>query len=112
MSILGVVPAAGGKWTPLTDATLWADKARWGPDGRTIYFISSRDSAFFDVWGVAFDPAKGVAVGPEFRVTRHENPSRLVAATTLAELGVNATSLVVPITQTSGSIWALDNVKR
>jgi dipeptidyl aminopeptidase/acylaminoacyl peptidase len=112
VSILGVVPATGGKWTPLTNATFWADKARWGPDGKTIYFISNRDSAFFDVWGVAFDPAKGAAVGPEFRVTRHENPSRLVTATTLAELGVNATSLVVPITETSGSIWVLDNAKR
>ena len=112
VSILGVVPAAGGKWTPLTDATLWADKARWGSDGRTIYFISNRDSAFFDVWGVAFDPAKGALVGAEFRVTRYENPSRLLAATSLAELGVNATSLVVPITETSGSIWVLDNVKR
>ena len=112
VSILGVVPATGGKWTPLTDATLWADKARWGPDGKTIYFISNRESAFFDVWGVSFDPAQGTAVGAEFRVTRHENPSRLVAATTLAELGVNATSLVVPIVETSGSIWVLDNIKR
>jgi Tol biopolymer transport system component len=112
VSILGVVAAAGGKWTPLTNATLWADKARWGPDGKTIYFISNRESAFFDVWGVAFDSARGTAIGAEFRVTRHENPSRLVAATTLAELGVNATSLVVPITETSGSIWVLDNIKR
>ena len=112
VSILGVVPVTGGKWIPLTDTTLWADKARWGPDGRTIYFISNRESAFFDVWGVEFDPAKGALVGKEFRVTRHENPSRLVSATALAELGVSATRLVVPITETSGSIWVLDNVKR
>ena len=59
VSILGVVPAAGGKWTPLTDPKLWADKARWAPDGRAIYFISNRDSAFFDVWGIEFDSAKG-----------------------------------------------------
>ena len=59
VSILGVVPASGGKWIPLTDPTLWADKARWAPDGKAIYFISNRDSAFFDVWGIEFDPAKG-----------------------------------------------------
>ena len=26
VSVIGVVPASGGKWTPITDATLWADK--------------------------------------------------------------------------------------
>ena len=58
-SVLGVVPASGGKWTPLTDASLWADKPRWSPDGRTIYFISNRNGAFFDVWGLPFDPDSG-----------------------------------------------------
>ena len=38
-SVIGVVPATGGKWTALTDASLWADKPRWAPDGRTIYFF-------------------------------------------------------------------------
>jgi hypothetical protein len=54
----------------------------------------------------------GALVGATSRVTRHENPSRLLAATGLAELGVNATSLVVPITETSGSIRVLDKVQR
>jgi hypothetical protein len=112
VSIIGVVPVTGGKWIPLTDRTLWADKARWSPDGRTIYFVSNRDSPFFDVWGVEFDPAKGAPVGTEFRVTRHENPSRLVTGTALAELGVRAAQLVLPITETSGSVWVLDNIRR
>jgi Tol biopolymer transport system component len=112
VSILGVVPVTGGKWTPLTDKTLWADKARWSPDGRTIYFISNRASAFFDVWGVGYDPAKGALVGTEFRVTRHENPSRLVSSTGVSELGVGPTQLVVPIIETSGSVWVLDNIRR
>ena len=45
VSVIGVVPASGGTWTPLTDATIWADKPRWGPAGRVLYFISSRESA-------------------------------------------------------------------
>jgi hypothetical protein len=110
VSILGVVPAGGGRWTPLTDATLWADKARWGSDGRTIYFISNRDSAFFDVWAVGFDPAKGAITGAESRVTRYDNPGRLVSASGLSELGVTAAHLIVPITETSGSVWILDGV--
>ena len=47
------LPAASGA---AHGARLWADKARWAPDGKAIYFISNRDSAFFDVWGIAFDP--------------------------------------------------------
>jgi Tol biopolymer transport system component len=112
VSILGVVPAAGGRWVPLTDAKLWSDKARWGPDGRSIHFISNRDSAFFDVWTVAFDPAKGALVGTDSRVTRYENPGRLVSASGLSELGVTGTHLVLPITETTGSVWVLDGVRR
>jgi Tol biopolymer transport system component len=109
-SLLGVVSAAGGKWTALTDTSLWVDKPRWGPDGRTIYFISNRDSAFFDVWAVGFDPAKGAITGAESRVTRYNNPGRLISASGLSELGVTAAHLIVPITETSGSVWILDGV--
>ena len=111
-SVLGVVPATGGKWTPLTDARLWADKPRWSPDGRTIYFISNRNGAFFDVWGLPFDPESGRAAGEEFRVTRNESPSRTVAAAGGSELGVSAKWLAVPIVESKGSVWVLDGVAR
>ena len=112
VSILGVMPAAGGAWRRLTDARLWADKARWAPDGKTIYFISNRDSAFFDVWGLAFDPVKGTAVGDEFRVTRLMDPGRRVQAFAASELGVSRDRLVVPILERSGSVWVLDQIDR
>jgi serine/threonine protein kinase len=111
-SVLGVVPASGGKWVPLTDARLWADKPRWSPDGRSIYFISNRNGAFFDVWGVPFDPASGRAAGEEFQVTRYENPSRIIAATGGSELGVSEKWLTVPIIEAKGSVWVLDGIKR
>ncbi len=112
ISILGVVPAAGGKWIPLTDPTLWADKARWAPDGKAIYFISNRDSAFFDVWGIEFDSAKGAIVGREFRVTQYDNPGRIISGSAGSELGVSATRLVLPLVETSGSVWVLDGIRR
>ena len=112
VSVLGVVRATGGTWTPLTDATLWADKARWSPDGRTIYFISNRNSAFFDVWGIGFDPDTGRPVGEEFRVTRYDSPGRTVAGAGASELGVGSTRLVVPIVEAKGSVWLLDKVSR
>jgi len=112
VSVLGVVPFSGGKRTRLTDATVWADKARWGPDGRTIYFISNRNGAFFDVWGLRFDPDSGRPIGQEFRVTRHESPGRTLGAGADSELAVSATRLVVPIVESTGSVWLLDNVSR
>ena len=111
-SILGVVPAAGGKWSPITSQTLWADKGRWASDGKAIYFISNRDSPFFDVWGIEFDPVKGTTVGNEFRVTRYDNPGRRLQASGISELGVSQTRLVLPILERAGSVWVLDNIGR
>ena len=111
-SVLGVVPASGGKWTPLTDATLWADKPRWTPDGRTLYFISNRNGPFFDVWGLRFDPDTGRAIGDTFRVTHNESPGRTLDASAGSELGVSSTRLVVPIVEAKGSVWLLDRVSR
>jgi hypothetical protein len=91
---------------------MWADKARWAPDGKTIYFISNRDSAFFDVWGIGFDPVAGATVGAEFRVTQLLDPGRRVLSGSSAELAVGRTRLVVPILERSGSVWVLDHVDR
>jgi serine/threonine protein kinase/Tol biopolymer transport system component len=112
VSVLGVVPSSGGKWTPLTDARLWADKGRWSHDGRTIYFISNRNSAFFDVWGLRFDPDSGRPIGEEFRVTTNDSPSRTVDAAGGSELGVSSTRLVVPIIEAKGSVWLLEGISR
>ena len=40
----------------------WADKPRWSPDGRTIYFVSRRVTGFLNVWGIRFDQTKGEPV--------------------------------------------------
>jgi hypothetical protein len=107
-----VIPASGGPWTPLSEAALWADQARWAPDGRAIYFISNRSGPFFDVWGLRFDPDAGRAVGEPFRVTRYESPGRVLDSAAGSELGVSRSHLVVPIRETKGSIWLLDGVGR
>ena len=111
-SVLGLAPGSGGTWTPLTDASLWADKPRWAPDGRTIYFFSNRNGQFFDVWGLRFDPATGRTVGDPFRVTHTESPSRTIDMSAASELGVSATRLVLPMLEATGSIWILDGVMR
>ena len=115
VSVIGVVPASGGKWTTMTTitaATLWADKPRWSPDGRTIYFVSNRNSAFFGVWGRRFDPDSGRPIGDEFRVTRLDSPSPTVDGSGGAELSVSATRILMSIRESKGSVWLLDEVPR
>jgi Tol biopolymer transport system component len=112
VSLVAIAPASGGVWKPLTARRLWSDKPRWAPDGRAVYFVSNRNGAFFDVWGIQVDPATGTAVGEEFRVTRFDSPGRTLSAAASAELGVGARRLVVLLNEASGSVWTLDNVAR
>jgi len=107
-----VVSASGGAWTQITDGKYRDDKAKWSPDGKTIYFISNR-GGFCNVWGIRFDPTQGKPVGEPFRVTSFENPGRMIPPDLgLVDMGITANRLVLPILDVSGSIWILENVDR
>ena len=96
----------------ITDVRQWADKPRWSPDGKTIYFLSDR-RGFFNVWGVHFDPVKGRPQGEPFQVTSFETPTLMIPKNAAAvEVSLTDDRLVLPIVQTSGNIWILDNVDR
>ena len=62
-AVVYVVSSSGGDWTKITEDNVWSDKPHWSPDGKTIYYISNRGTAFFNVWGIRFDPARGKPVG-------------------------------------------------
>jgi len=111
-SALYVVPASGGPWTRITDGRHWADKPRWSPDGRTIYFVSG-PGGFFNIWGIRFDPAAGKPVGQPFQLSKFDSP-RLMILRTIPFVGLSFTQnkLVVTMAEESGSIWLLDNVDR
>jgi Tol biopolymer transport system component len=110
-STLYVTPATGGPWIRITDGKHWDDKPRWAPDGKTLYFVSSR-GGFLNVWGIRFDPAKGKAVGDPFPVTFFEGPDLMVKAMGFVELSLTQDKLVLNMSKVSGSIWVLDNVDR
>jgi Tol biopolymer transport system component len=112
VSTIYVVPSSGGDWTRVTDGRQWEGKARWSPDGKSIYFVSNR-TGFFNVWGIRFDPHTGRPVGEAFRVTEFESPGRMVLPLLgRLELALAADRLVLPIMEVSGSIWVLENVDR
>jgi Tol biopolymer transport system component len=109
-SIVYITRATGGPWIRVTDGKFWVDKPRWGPDGKTIYFLS-RQSGFYDVWGIRFDLEKGMTVGDSFRVTDFGSPA-LMVPNDMDKVGLSVTQdkLMLPLTEASGSIWVLNNV--
>jgi hypothetical protein len=89
----------------------WPDKPRWAPDGRTLYFISSEGSSFFNLWGVRFDPDAGRPLGDPFRVTTFDSPALMISPiVNSAELGISAHRAVFTMMTVTGNIWMLDRV--
>ena len=109
-STLYVVPARGGSWRKVTEGKGWADKPRWSPDGKTIFFVASRNG-FFGVWGIRFDEVKGKASGDPFLVSAFEKPSLMIPQwiETVA-LSITQNKLMLTLKEASGGVWILDNV--
>jgi Tol biopolymer transport system component/DNA-binding winged helix-turn-helix (wHTH) protein len=107
-----VTPASGGIWTPITDGTSFDDKPRWSPDGRRIYFVSSRDG-WLNVWGRRFSGVAGRPDGESFQVTSFAGQERILASQmSRLEFGVVGNRLFLPLTDTRANIWILDQADR
>lgn len=108
---LYLVPVEGGPWAPITDGASWDDKPRWSPDGKILYFMSSR-TGLLNVWGVRVDPLSGRAVGDPFQVTRFEDAGLFMPSdeTSFLEISIGAGSLVAPLATSSGNIWMLETL--
>jgi hypothetical protein len=96
-----------------TDPHSWADKPRWSPDGKRLYFWLRRGSVY-NVWGLRFDDAQGTTVGAPFQVTHFDGRARQIDARHVqtSEQSVSRTSLLLPMSDTTGSIWMLDNMDK
>jgi Tol biopolymer transport system component/DNA-binding winged helix-turn-helix (wHTH) protein len=107
-----VVPATGGHWTPITEGDAFEDKPRWAPDGRTLYFVSSRGGVL-NIWGRRFDAQAGLPAGDAFQVTSFDGPGKMLSSelrqTTIA---VTARRLFLPLTEKLGAVWILQDVDK
>jgi len=111
-SSIFVAPASGGPWTRITDGKQWDDKPRWSPSGKLIYFISER-GGFFNVFDIHFDSESGRPVGDVSQVTRFQSSAMIIArCIPFVGLSVSKSRLMATVSQSSGSIWVLDNVDR
>jgi serine/threonine protein kinase/Tol biopolymer transport system component len=111
------MPAAGTprtEWVRLASSLETADKPRWSPDGKVVYFVARHASySGYNVWGVNFDSARGVPVREPFRVTSFDSPTYMLdPRTSVAEFGVSRDRLVLPMVTRASSIWMLDNVDK
>jgi serine/threonine protein kinase len=112
VSTIYVVPASGGEWRRITEGKYRDSKGRWSPDGKAIYFVSSR-AGFFNIWGIRFDPTAGEPVGAPFRVTAFDSPGQILSPdVNLIQTALTADRFVLPIMEVSGNIWILENVDR
>ena len=85
-----------------------ADKPRWSPDGKLVYYIL-RHGSFFNLWAVRFDGVQGKTIGVPFQITRFDSPRRQMAG---LEIGVSPKRLILTMMEQTGNIWMLDNVDR
>jgi Tol biopolymer transport system component/DNA-binding winged helix-turn-helix (wHTH) protein len=112
VSTVYVVSASGGPWIRISEGQYWDDKPRWSPDGKAIYFLSNR-TGFFNVWKVRFDPTSGKPLDQPARVTAFENPTQMIMPNIVSmEMAVAYDRLILPMMETSGGIWILENVDR
>lgn len=104
--------AGGGPWTAITDGQQFADKPRWSPDGKTIYFLSQEDG-YFNVWARRFEPTTGTPIGAPHRVTSFARPKFMIPSF-ISPVGFSLTQdrLLLSIVEVSGSIWMLENPRR
>jgi len=111
-STVYVVSASGGEWIKLSEGRYWDDKPRWSPDGKAIYFVSNR-TGFFNVWKVRFDPASGKPLDQPTRVTDYESTTQMIIQNIVQlEMALTSDRIILPMMETSGSIWVLENIDR
>jgi hypothetical protein len=111
-----VAPSEGApaaKWTQIAPTHSWADKPRWAANGKLLYFISNHGSPYFNLWGVRFDPDRGVPIGDPLQFTRFDAPGLLISPDVGAmELGISTERAVLTMQTVRGNIWIMDRVDR
>jgi eukaryotic-like serine/threonine-protein kinase len=97
---------ADGKWIPITAPSEFSDRPRWSGDGKTVFFLSTRDG-FSCLWGQRFDPHTGKTRGTPFSVMHFHNRRNSidVVAPRAFNLSVTGDSIYFNLGESTSSVW-------
>lgn len=98
--------AATGAWIPITSELEFSDRPRWSADGKTIFYLSTRDG-FSCVWGRHFDVKSGRVTSRPFAVMHYHNSrfSPAAVASRSFNLSVFGDSVYLNVGEINASIW-------
>lgn len=111
-STVYLVSAGGGKWIPVTDETAFDDKPRWAVDGKgdllRVEPLGCREHL-----GRLIHTASGIPAGEAFPITSFRSvQSMLTPRTAEMDIAVMPSGLLLPITESRGEVWMLDQIDR
>jgi Tol biopolymer transport system component len=95
-----------GEWIPITSESEFSYRPRWSGDGKTIFYLSTRDG-FTCVWGQHFDSESGKYASPPFAVMHYHNPrfSPDVVVMRSFNLSVAEDSVYLNVGEINTSVW-------
>ena len=99
-------PSASREWIALTDGSGWDTAPQWSPDGKLVYFMSTRDGHRC-VWAQRLDQGARPA-GAAFAVA-HFHTARLAPVLLPfdnMDLYVGRDQILVSLSEASGNIWS------
>ena len=101
-----------GKWIPVTGESEWSDRPRWSGDGKTVFYVSTRDG-FHCVWGQGFDAESGKTTGSPFPVKHYHDLRISPALVTWQTFGLSVAgdSIYLNPGEENETIW-IGKIKR
>jgi serine/threonine protein kinase len=95
-----------GEWIPITEESEFSDRPQWSSDGKTVFYLSSRDG-FACVWGRHFDSESGKPTSVPFAVMHYHNPrfSPRVGVNRSFNLSVSGDSIYLNVGEINTSVW-------
>jgi Tol biopolymer transport system component len=96
------------EWIPLSDGSAWESSPQWSPDGKLVYYVSTRDG-YHCIWAQRLDTANKPS-GAAFAVYHFHSARRLPAMLPFgdSDLVVGRDQLLVSLSEMTGNIWTTE----